>query len=223
MVSSHDHHWLWSREGSARVDLEAVLLKESDQLSQYVSWRFRAEHRRMLCAKSVINSHLLHLTRPLLGNNRDSSATTLSFLYSCTAQRHESPCPNASWHQQGASSKSQEKEGLCISSVSIPPLIHIYVCTIRPLFNGSWIYNTLKQCVVCTESDNTDLISLILLSVLKLTMFKLFLWHFSICFVSIINNNTISFQMSFLVAIRLWSKMGVLSGRLTITLLLQYF
>lgn len=137
-------------------------------------------------------------------------------------KRHASPCPNAPWSQQGATNKSQ-KEGLCISSLSSPPLIHIYVCTIRSLFNGSWIYNTLKQCVVCTESDNKDLISLILLSVLKLSMFKLFLWHFfSICFVCIINNNTISFQMSFLVAIRLWSKMGVLSGRLTITLLLQY-
>lgn len=88
--------------------------------------------------------------------------------------------------------------------------IHIYVCTIRALFNGTWIYSTLEQRVVCTESDNTDLISLILLSVLKLSMFKLLLWHFfSICFVCIINNNTISFQMSFLVAVRLWSKMGV--------------
>lgn len=113
----------------------------------------------------------------------------------------------------------RRKDCLHLSSL----LIHIYVCTIRSSFNGSSIYNTLKQCVVCTESDNMDLISLILLSVLKLSMFKFFFWHFfSICFVCIINNNTISFQMSFLVAIRLGSKMGVLSGRLTITLLLRY-
>lgn len=172
MDSSHDHHWLRSREGSAWVDLEAVLLKESDQLSQYVSWRFRAEHRRMLCAKSVINSHLLHLTRPLLGNNRDSSATTLAFFYLDTAQRHASPCPNASWSQEGLPTNPRRKDSLHLLSLQLPS--HTNICTIRSSFNGSWIYNTLKQCVVCTESDNTDLISLILLSVLKLSMFKLF-------------------------------------------------
>lgn len=57
--------------------------------------------------------------------------------------------------------------------------------------------------MICTESDNMGLIILILLSVLKLGMFKLLLWlFFTICFVHIINNNTVSFQMSFLVSMR---------------------
>ena len=223
MASSHDHHWWWSREGAARVDLEAVLLKESDQLSQYVSWRFRAEHRGMLCAKSLITSHLPHLTRPLLGNNSNSSATTVFILGHCTKAWKSLP---QCFSERAGVLQQVPGDGRTLHLLSLhPPLscIHTYVCTIRSLFNGTWIYSTLEQCVVCTESDNTDLISLILLSVLKLSMFKLLFWHFfSICFVCIINNNTISFQMSFLVAIRLGSKMGVFSGRLTIALLLQY-
>lgn len=47
--TSYDHHWLWNREEAAHVDLVAVLLEESDQLSQHVSWRFRAEHKNALC------------------------------------------------------------------------------------------------------------------------------------------------------------------------------
>lgn len=111
-------------------------------------------------------------------------------------------------------------EGRLASPLCPLPLArtHTHTYAQSGLCNGTWIYSTIEKCVVCTESDSTDQISLILLSVLRLSMFTWLLWHFFfICFVCIINNNTITFQMTSLVAIRLWGKMGVLDG-LTIEL-----